>query len=108
MGCFPRNKATGRETDHLPPSVADVMNEWSYTSSMLCAFIAYTGITLSLPLSARLLCKNVNMKIYKGMIVAVLCKGKPWCDALAYRQKVCENRIGLQVIEPEREEIVRG
>jgi len=30
-GSYPEGKATRRETDHSPPSSAEVKNEWSYT-----------------------------------------------------------------------------
>jgi hypothetical protein len=39
-GSFHGGKAGGHETDHLPPSSAEVKNAWSYTSThCLCEFL---------------------------------------------------------------------
>jgi hypothetical protein len=37
---YPRVKRPGRESDHSPPSSAEVMNTWIYTSSPSYAFMA--------------------------------------------------------------------
>jgi hypothetical protein len=46
---FPGVKRPEREADHSHPFSAEVKDEWSYTSAPLCAFMAWTGITLHLP-----------------------------------------------------------
>jgi hypothetical protein len=48
-GCrwlFTRRKAVG--VDGSPPSIAEVKNEWSYTSTPLYAFVESIGVTLTL------------------------------------------------------------
>jgi len=35
LGFFSRLKQPGYEADHIPPSNAEVMNEWSYASALL-------------------------------------------------------------------------
>jgi hypothetical protein len=37
----PEVKRSGRESDHSPPSSAEVKNAWSYTSTPQYAFMAY-------------------------------------------------------------------
>ena len=44
---LPRDKLPGREADRSTPASAHVKNKWSCTSS-LCAFVAWTGVTLPL------------------------------------------------------------
>jgi len=34
-GEFPRRQQLGCEADHSPPSIAEIMNEWMYTSTRL-------------------------------------------------------------------------
>jgi hypothetical protein len=46
MGSFPVVKRPGPEVNYPPPSSAEVKNEWSYTSTLLYAFMAWTRKTL--------------------------------------------------------------
>jgi hypothetical protein len=39
-GSSPGVKRLGREADHSPPSSIEVKNNWIYTSTPLCAFMA--------------------------------------------------------------------
>jgi hypothetical protein len=39
---FPGLKRRGRDIEHLPPSIAEVNNEWSHTSALLvCLHVVY-------------------------------------------------------------------
>ena len=42
-------KQPWRYADFSPPSIAEVKNNWSYTSTPLCAFKAWTGTTVPSP-----------------------------------------------------------
>jgi len=46
-GSFPGLRRQWRDADHTQPSSAEVKNEWSYTSTLLCA-LAWTGTTLAI------------------------------------------------------------
>jgi hypothetical protein len=46
-GSFPRIKRPGRETDHLPPSSAEVKNTWSYTSTLPIRLHEFAGDRMS-------------------------------------------------------------
>jgi hypothetical protein len=39
-GCFQGTKRQGRESDHSPPTSAEVKKMWIYTSTPLCVFMA--------------------------------------------------------------------
>jgi hypothetical protein len=41
---FPGGKAAGRETDHSPPSSAEVKNAWSHTSTPQYVFMAWYSV----------------------------------------------------------------
>jgi hypothetical protein len=43
-GSFPGVKRPGRETDHSPPSSAEVKNEWSHISTSQYAFMAWLSV----------------------------------------------------------------
>jgi hypothetical protein len=45
-GSFPEIKQWGSDFDYAVSSSTEVKNDWSYTSSPLYAFMAWTGITL--------------------------------------------------------------
>jgi hypothetical protein len=44
---YPRVKLLRSEADHSSPSVVEVKNKWSYTTTTPYAFMACTGITLN-------------------------------------------------------------
>jgi hypothetical protein len=43
-GSFPWGKAAGNEANHSPPSIAEVKNAWSYTSTLQYAFMAWCSV----------------------------------------------------------------
>jgi hypothetical protein len=47
MGSFSGVKLPGRETNHSPPSNAEVKNTWSYISASSCVFIAWCFVKYS-------------------------------------------------------------
>jgi hypothetical protein len=44
---YPGDKAEGRDIEHLPPTKAEMKNEWGYTSTTLYAFTVWTGETVT-------------------------------------------------------------
>jgi hypothetical protein len=55
-----RVKRPGREADHLPPSGAEVKNEWSYTSTPQYAFMAWCPVK-----------KKAQEQLYSSLVQAV-------------------------------------
>ena len=37
----------GREADHLPPSSAEISNDWTYTSALTSVFLAWYALPTS-------------------------------------------------------------
>jgi hypothetical protein len=56
-------KRPGRETDHSPPSSAEVKNEWSYTSTPQYAFMTWCLVKHRDNFTFYLLCSKVCVKI---------------------------------------------
>jgi hypothetical protein len=60
---------------------------------------------------SRLLYRNVNVKIYKSMLLhVVLYACKTWSPILReeHRQKAFENKVPKKIFGPKRDEIIRG
>ena len=60
---FPGVKLSGSEVNQSPPSISEVKNEWSYTSSPLYAFMAWTRKLLGRYCQCRV-CRDVDKGRY--------------------------------------------
>ena len=73
----------------------------------MLVLIILTLVVLNL-LSSRLLCKNLNIKIYRNIILpVVLCGCETWSLTLReeHRLRVFENRVLRRVFGPKRDEL---
>jgi hypothetical protein len=62
-------------------------------------------------LSARLLSRNVNIRIYRNIILPVVLYGcETWSPTLReeYRLRVLENRVLRRIFGPKRDEVTGG
>lgn len=50
---FPRVKVLGRGVDHQTPSGAKIMKEWAIFLHLVCALMAYFGVTYTFIFSER-------------------------------------------------------
>jgi hypothetical protein len=69
-------KRQGREADHLPPSSAEVKNEWSCTSTPQYAFMAWCSVKAQRQLYLYLIAaSNVNSTLYNASVIPHKGKG---------------------------------
>jgi hypothetical protein len=64
LGSFPEVKQSGHESDHSPPTIAEIKTEWNYIPIAPYAFIVWTGTAL--PSVHRRIKKRIgNFLFYK-------------------------------------------